>query len=121
MIQYQLYSEDENKSGLARRGSKQVNMLFDGTLARHLLNTFRALAFILTAYDDIGVYLNRCGSKPLEHRFGVLRVRAGYNHTIQHALRRLAMKQICGNMKDVKIEKRTERPWIRTEEIKSDE
>lgn len=107
MVQYHYYSEECIGEGVVRRGNHEVNILFDRQLTMHLLNDFRALVFILTKYPEMPISLNRLGSNPLEHCFGVLRTQAGANEYMYHGLRTLAVNQLCGDMTPIRVAKRS--------------
>lgn len=108
MVQFHYYSEECLGEGVVRRGNSEVNILFDRQLTMHLLNDFRALVFILTKYPEMPICLNRLGSNPLEHCFGVLRTQCQCNEYMYHGLRTLATNQICCDMTPMRIAKRSE-------------
>lgn len=106
MLQYYVHIDEGTEEGLVQTGTKKVNLLFSKSMARHLLNNFRALAFILRKYDSIPISLNRCGTTPLEHCFGVLRVQCSFVHNLVRCLRSLAVNQICADLSEIRIAKR---------------
>ena len=106
MQNYYNQTKDESASGVRDVGDRKVNMLFNKAMTRHLLNDFRALAYILTTYQDTCISLNRCGSNPLEHCFGVLRTQCSFVHILTRCLKALAVNQICREIPDIPINKR---------------
>ena len=121
MLQYYSHITEGVSEGLAENGTKKVNLLFGKSMTKHLLNDFRALAYILRKYDTITVSLNRCGSNPLEHCFGVLRVHCAFVHNLVRCLKSLAIHQVSQHLSDVTIHKRANSYGCCVEPCRQDE
>lgn len=94
MKEYWQHSSKKLPKGLTSTKLDKTSILFDTKLARHFMNTFRTLAYILATLKDTVVSLNRCGSNPLEHYFGKLRIGCCFYHTLNNCLRVLCTDQV---------------------------
>lgn len=86
----------------------RTHCLYDFNLMMHLLNTFRALIDIIWEHRDprMMIGLNRCGSNPLEHYFGKIRLQSHNVHTIITALKCVATNQLYSDSWSWRIPKR---------------
>lgn len=72
-----------------RKSSKSKSVrLFSSSLAKEFCNTAASLLGIIHRFNGT-INLNRVGTNPLEHTFGLIRMRSRYKHTYQNMLKSL--------------------------------
>ena len=78
IYQEALESITENLRGTQQGSHKCV--LFGTRISKDLLTTILAINTVINNFEGL-VSLNRIGTNPLEHHFGLLRIRCKYDHS----------------------------------------
>lgn len=71
-----------------KSATNKVVRLFSSGLAKEFCNTAASILGIMQRFNG-AINLNRVGTNPLEHTFGLIRMRSRYKHTYQNMLKSL--------------------------------
>lgn len=99
LLKEETYGNDQLLPQNKNKGNSELRM-FDDRFIMELTNTLFSILSHLYKINGI-VNLNRLSSNPLEHTFGLIRMKSRYSHTYQKAMKSLGKVQLLKKITNI--------------------